>query len=130
MRKLWGRSKMVGKTVEDRLLSLGYAAKGRNDYVKNHRTVHVTRSSEFGTYMRIKWRESWKGDLAVVFDYSSAGGPVCVVPLSAMFASSFVTEKRRKDSYVHSLYWWSQRFPLNHELARLVLSFKDRWDLL
>jgi hypothetical protein len=125
-----GKSKALRNEVEDRLLRLGYAESRRNEWVKNDRTVHVMHSSEFSRCMRIKWREAWKVDSAVVFDYSPAGGPVFVVPLSKLFASRFVSEKRRKDSYVNSSLWWSQRFPMDHELARVVLGFKDNWNLL
>ncbi len=122
--------KVLRNEVEDKLQSIGYMEKRRNEWIKDERTVHVAHSSEYGSCVRIRWRESWKLDFAIVFDYSPADGPICVVPRSKLFASRFVSEKRRKESYPNSRYWWSQVFPLDHELTRLVLSFRDRWDLL
>lgn len=117
--------------VESRLMGIGYEKTGRNTYTKDERVVHIVHSSEFeGGYMRVKWREEWKGDYAIIYDYTNAGGPVCVVPVDDVFTSDFVKEKRKKVSYANSRYWWTQKFPLNHELGRIVLSFKERWDLL
>lgn len=93
--------------------------------------MHIVHSSEFGRdYIRITWREKWKNDHAIVYDYSGVRGPVCIVPVPDLFMSDFVKEKRRKVSYANSRYWWSQRFSVDHELAKLVLSFEDQWDIL
>ena len=130
----------MGK-VEERLASLGYQRLQRNNlerslWVKGENTVRVVHSSEFkikyvkSIYVRVLWREEWKDDHAVVYDYSEGEGPVCIVPIIELFKSDFVEKKRRKDSYANSGYWWSQKFPVHHELATLVHNFRDRWDLL
>lgn len=117
--------------VEQKLESLGYEKTGRNAWEQRERVVHIVHSSDFGEdCIRVKWREEWKNDHAIIFDYSWAGGPVCVVPVNDLFSSDFVKEKRKEVSYVNSRHWWTQKFPRNHELGRLVLSFKERWDLL
>jgi hypothetical protein len=117
--------------VEQKLESLGYEKTGRNTWVQKRRVVHIMHSSDFGrNIIRIKWREEWKNDYAIIYDYSWAGGPVCIVPVKDLFMSDFVKEKRMKASYANSRYWWTQKFPLDHELGRLVLNFKERWDLL
>jgi hypothetical protein len=90
--------------VEQRLESLGYGKIRRNMWLQKKQVVHIVHSSEFGR--------------------------TCIVPVRDLFMSDFVKEKRQKISYVNSGYWWSQKFPLDHELGRLVLSFKERWDLL
>jgi len=116
--------------VEEEMLNCGYEKKRRNRWIREDRVVRVVRSSEFGRWLRIRWREDWKNDYAIIYDYSSGGGPICVVPISALFDSEFVKERRKKISYANSGYWWSQLFPMNHELVRLVLSFQGRWDIL
>ena len=117
--------------VEEKLVNLGYRNARGNKWTKENRVVHIVHSSEFGRdYIRIMWREQWKDDYAIIYDYSSERGPICVVPVSVLFMSDFVKEKRRKISYANSEYWWSQRFPVDHELVGLVLSFEDRWDIL
>lgn len=87
-------------------------------------------SSEFGRYIRIMWREKWKDDHALVYDYSRGQGPVCIVAVSDLFTSHFVNGKRKKVSYTHSRHYWSQKFPLDHELAKLVLGFQGQWNVL
>jgi hypothetical protein len=117
--------------VEQRLESLGYGKIRRNMWLQKKQVVHIVHSSEFGrSYICVMWREEWENDYAIIYDYSSGGGPTCIVPVRDLFMSDFVKEKRQKISYVNSGYWWSQKFPLDHELGRLVLSFKERWDLL
>jgi len=117
--------------VEEKLLNLGYRKIREKKWIKRKWAVHVIHSSEFGKYyIRIMWREEWKDDHAIIYDYSSAGGPVCVVPVSDLFISDFVKEKRKSNAYANSGFWWSQRFPADHKLAKLVLSFEGRWDLL
>lgn len=65
--------------------------------------VHVMHSSEFvNKYIRIMWREGWKDDHAIIYDYSNVGGPVCIVPVADLFMSDFVREKRNQDSYANS----------------------------
>lgn len=117
--------------VEEKLMNLAYRKVRRNKWIRGNRVVRIVHSSEFRrNYIRIWWREEWKDDHAIVFDYSGVGGPVCIVPVFDLFMSDFVNEKRRKESYANSKYWWSQRFPADHELVKLVLSFEGRWDFL
>ena len=116
--------------VKQRLESLGYEKVRGNTWLQKTRVVHIVHSSEFGSYIRVVWREEWENDYAIIYDYSSGGGPTCIVPVHDLFMSHFVKEKRQKISYANSGYWWSQRFPSDHELVRLVLSFKERWDIL
>jgi len=122
---------IVGNMVEAKLVNLGYRKIRGNKWIKEDRVVHLVHSSEFGrNYIRIMWREEWKDDHAIVYDYSNGGGPVCIVPVSDLFVSDFVKEKRRKVSYANSGYYWSQKFPVDHELVKLVLNFKGQWDIL
>lgn len=117
--------------IEDKLVSLGYQKIGRAEWNNGKKVVHVVHSSEFDReYIRIMWREEWKAHNAIIYDYSKVRRPVCIVPLPDLLSSDFVKEKRRRISYANSGYWWSQRFPTNHELVKLILSFKDRWDLI
>ena len=117
--------------VEEKLVNLAYKKVRNNKWIRGKRVVRIIHSSEFRrNYIRIWWREKWKDDYAIVFDYSGAGGPVCIVPVPDLFMSDFVKEKRRKESYANSGYWWSQNFPIDHGLVKLVLSFEGRWDFL
>lgn len=124
------KNKEIGNIVERKLMNLDYKKRGKNNWVKGNRVVHVVRSSEFGRSTRIKWKEEWKDDHAIVYDYSVARGPICVVPVSVLFMSDFVREKRRSDAYANSGYWWSQVYPPDHELVKLILSFEGRWDIV
>ena len=119
--------------VEQRLESLGYGKIRRNTWLQERRVVHIVHSSEFGrSYIRIMWREELENDYAIMYDYSSGGGPTCIVPIRDLFLSNFVKKRDRifPTRIVGIGYWWSQKFPSDHELVRLVLSFKERWDLL
>ena len=116
--------------IEDRLVSLGYRNTRGNEWRRTDRIVNVVHSSEFNKeYVRISWREEWKNHYAIVYDYTMAKGPVCIVPVPDLLSSEFVENKRRMISYRNSGYWWSQKFPTDHELVSVVLGFKDRWDL-
>jgi len=86
-------------------------------------------SSE-GIFGSHTWRDEWKDDHAIIYDYSSVRGPICVVPVPILFKSDFVKKKRESKAYANSGYWWTQTFPLDHELARMILSFQDQWDML
>lgn len=121
---------MSDRTVEDKLTSLNYQkeVKGKK-WVNGNRIVHVEQSKERNRF-RIDWREEWKNHHAIIFDYSTVGGPVCVVPVTEFLGSHFVDKKRKQDSYKNSGYWWSQKFPIDHELTQLVLKFENRWDVL
>ena len=124
------KKKKIESTTEQKVAALGYIKMGRSSWVRAKRAVHVVRSSKFGRHIRIIWREEWKNGHAIVYDYSDVRGPVCVVPIPVLFASDFVRKKRQSNAYANSGYWWSQIFPINHELSKLVLSFKNRWDIL
>lgn len=133
---VWRESKIHGKKIdlyhytEKKLLALGYDRIHRNKWVNGKRIVQVVHSSEYGRdYIRIWWKEDWRTYRAIVFDYSRAGGPICVVPVTEFFSSDFVNEKSEQDSYANREYW-SCNFPIDHKLAKRVLSFKDRWNVL
>lgn len=116
--------------TEGKLSSLGYRKESRgNSFAKGDKKIHVSYSSEFGSTMRIHWKERWRNDYAAIYDYSVVGGPVCVIPMKILFESNFVRHKRA-EGYGKSKDQWSQPFPLDHELSKLVLSFKEKWNLL
>ena len=56
--------------------------------------------------------------------------PVCVVPINVLYHCDFVSEKRLSDGYENSGYWWTQRFPVDHELTQLILNYGDNWKIL
>ena len=117
--------------VESKLGSLGYRNLKHNLWIKGKKSVQIVHSSESkGSYFRIVWKEKWKGYDIIIFDYSVGDGPTCIMPIDVLLQSPFVTEKRKQDSYVNSGNWWSQRFPIYHDLTQLVLSYKNRWNLL
>ena len=117
-------------TVEDKLSSLGYQNTKGKTWVKNDSIVHLeqTKDNTVGSIL-IYWRENWKDDHAIVFDYSYSKCAVCIVPIDKLFSVKFVLNKRA-EGYGDSLNWWSQKFPLDHPLAQLVLSYQNRWDIL
>lgn len=117
--------------VEEQLKIRGYRKCGPKKWKKNSWVVNIVTSSEDRLeYYRIKWREEWKNNKAIIYDYTQTKGPICIVPTEALFNSDFVKEKREEESYKNSKLWWTQRFPVDHELTQLVLSYKDRWNLL
>lgn len=120
---------MSNRTVEDKLASLRYQkeVKGKK-WVNGDRIVHVEQSKKRNRF-RIYWREEWKDHHAIIFDYSHADGPVCIVPIRVLFKSDFVT-KKREESYGDSVDWWSESCSIDHELTQLVLKFENRWDVL
>ena len=62
--------------VEDRLQMIGYRKRRGNLWVKNGSRVNVVHSKErLRGYYRITFREKWNEDHAVIYDYSSTGGP-------------------------------------------------------
>ena len=107
--------------VEDKLKSLEYRESRGNVWINEKRTVQVQHSSECQRdAFRIIWKEEWKDYHVLILDYSAVEGPVCIVPASVLFKSSFVTEKRVEDSYQNSGYWWSQKLiPLVMAASRL-----------
>lgn len=116
--------------LENHLLNLGYRKTNRTEWQKNDRVIHVPTSGYFGSYLCITWKEKWKSDYAIIYDYSKAGGPVCIVPIHEFFDTDFVREKRQQESYKNSGYWWTQTFSIDKPLAQFVLSYKDRWDII
>jgi hypothetical protein len=119
------------RIVEKKMPELGYQRVGRRLWSKGKKTVRVVTSSErHKGYLRILWREEWKDYDTIIYDYSSGVGSVCIVPVKVLFNSPFATQKRKESAYTNSGNWWSQRFPVNHEFRKLVLSYKNRWDLL
>jgi hypothetical protein len=124
----------MGK-IEEKLAALGYQRLQHNSlerrlWIKGENKVRVVYSSEYNRYMRILWREEWKDYYAIIYDYSRSKGPTCIIPVSVLYNSPFVKEKRKQSQYAKSGNWWSQRFPKSHEFRQLVLSYKERWDLL
>lgn len=66
--------------VEEKLVNLEYRNVLRNRWIRENRVVYVVHSSEFGKdFVRIKWREEWKDDHTIVYDYSSGGTHMCGV---------------------------------------------------
>jgi len=118
----------VGK-LEDELRSLGFQKNRAANWTRKHDIVQIVRSSE-RPKLRVMWREYWKDFLAIIFDYSEADGPICIVPTSVLFNLPFISEKRKDQAYVNSGYYWSQLFNIEDSLAQLVLSFENRWDIL
>ena len=118
-------------TVEDKLGTMGFRKAKANFWTRRNQFVQVVHSTEYNRdIIRVMWKEEWKNYSAIIFDYSSANGPVCIVPVDVLFNSNFVKKKRKQKSYANSGYWWSQKFPTNHELPRLVLKHENRWDLI
>lgn len=124
------RDRLNHNFLKQKLTSLGYKNTVGKTWVKGNKTIHIVQSSQFGKRTRIYWRESWKGHQAIIYDYSKVQEPVCIVPISKLFSTDFVRKKREQTSYANSIYWWSQKFPKNHELIKLILSYKDRWAIL
>jgi hypothetical protein len=112
------------------LLDRGYWKINDAEWQKSDRVIHVSSSGFFGSHLRITWKEKWKNDYSIIYDYSKANGPVCIVPIPEFFDTDFVQEKRQQESYKNSGYWWTQTFSIDKPLAQFVLSYKDRWDIL
>ena len=120
----------MATSLESKLVTLGYRRTSKNEWAKNNRIIHVVTSVEYGPRIRVTWKEKWKDDHAVIFDYSKAQGPTCIIPVPILFKASFIEEKRKTQAYKNSQYWWTQTFQEEHELPQLVLTFQNRWDLL
>lgn len=128
MSESWCRN--MDDTIE-KLELLGYEKQKGKTWQKNNQLVSIVQSCERKLgYYRIKWRESWKNNKAIIYDYSQVGGPICIVPAEELFNSEFIKEKRKNISYENSQFWWTQPFPSSHELAQLILRYTDRWDIL
>jgi hypothetical protein len=115
--------------VEPRLTLLGYLGYA-NAWRKGDRAIQIIKSKEFGYRIRVNWKDSWQDHYALIFDYSQCDGPVCIVPTKALFEAKFVREKKATQAYANCGHQWSQPFPKDHELSKLILNYTDRWDLL
>ncbi|MDI9578819.1 MAG: hypothetical protein QM398_11880 [Thermoproteota archaeon] len=122
--------KQTSGKLENILTERGYKQTSKNGWVKSNRFVQVVNSLEHDFYVRVTWKEKWRNYYAIIFDYSAVNGPICVVPTKALFETNFVIEKRRTVAYANSGYWWTQKFPENHELSQLIIEHKNHWDLL
>lgn len=117
--------------VEEKLRLLGYRKRRGNTWVNGIRKVNVQHSIEYDRYhMRVVWNDKWVNYNALIFDYSAVHGPICIVPTNVFFKNSYIVEKRMEDSYENSGNYWSQPFPVDHEIVSLILEYADRWDLL
>jgi uracil-DNA glycosylase len=121
------------------LFALGYTKQKNNVLVRDNKVVTFSCSSEYDSYrMAVFWKEHWKQNYAHIYDYWAAGGPTCIVPIETLFANNFIQKKKKLPSHDNNpyyykgkqYYWWRQKVKKEHELARLILKFKDRWDLL
>lgn len=115
--------------LEHKLSELGFRQNRNNNWSRNFDIIQVVRFSERSS-VRVTWKEEWKNYFAIIFDYTEASGPICVVPTKVLFNSPFVFRKRHERSYINSGNYWSQLFFLNDDLPQLVLSYADRWDIL
>jgi len=107
--------------------------------IKADKIVTFSCSSEFNRdYRVVFWREHWMRHFAHIYDYWVVNGPTCIVPIKVLFESSFIKKKKELPSHdnnpytykVDVYYWWRQKVKHKHELANLVLQYKDYWDLL
>lgn len=134
------RSKTMGNqtTLSDELLALGYTEVENHTVSNGKKTVSYSLSSEFGEQIAIFWKDHWEKNYAHIYDFRTAGGPVCIVPTKQLFALPFIRNKRAFPTYKNNpysyanetYYWWRQKVRKDHEVARLILSYSDRWDLL
>jgi len=113
--------------IEKQLAEYGYQ-KLNKKISKGDRRVNLVVSKDYGVRTRIYWREKWKDDFAVIYDYKLANGPTCIVPMKALFETNYVKNKRK--DYGESKDWWSGTYAHDHELTRLILGYKDKWDIL
>jgi hypothetical protein len=125
--------------LQTELLSLGYKPQERNTLVKVNKVITFSCSSEYNPYyIAVFWREHWESNFAHIYDYWTAGGPTCIVPTKVLFDSAFIKMKKELPSHDRNpyfykgkkYYWWRQKVKPDHELAQLVIKYKNRWDLL
>ena len=117
--------------IESELWSRGFHQNQNNNWTKESKIVQIAHYSQFqNKSIRVSWKETWKNCFALIFDYSSGGGPICVVPAQVFFSSRFVGEKRKMLSYRNSGFCWSQTFKLRDELPQLLLRYKDKWGII
>ena len=76
--------------TESEFSKRGYDKTSRTEWQKQDRIIHILRSKDYGSRIRITWKEKWKNDHAIVYDYSKANGPVCIVPIAELFKTDFV----------------------------------------
>jgi hypothetical protein len=82
--------------IESELWSRGFRQNQNNYWTKENKIVQIAHYSQFqNNGIRVSWKETWKDYFALIFDYSSGGGPICIVPVQAFFSSRFVDEKRQ-----------------------------------
>jgi uracil-DNA glycosylase len=116
--------------IQNKLLSMGYRKQGTK-MVKDNRTVNIVVSQEYGSLLRVRWDYfQWQDDFATIYDYSATGGPTCIVPLEKLFATKFFTDLKKRPAFNNNKGVWSAAFPVDKEIPQLVLSYKDKWDLL
>ncbi|MGA2683220.1 MAG: hypothetical protein ABSF44_15645 [Candidatus Bathyarchaeia archaeon] len=82
--------------LQGKLASFGFRQNRKNNWSNGHSKVQIVTSSEFSqNAVRVSWKEEWKEYLAIIFDYSTAQGPVCIVPTTLFFTSQFVSKNAR-----------------------------------
>jgi hypothetical protein len=116
--------------IESELLSRGYKRNRETNWVNGDKIVQVVAREFRNGKIWVCWDEAWKDYYCLIFDYSKAGGPTCVVPANGFFNFPFVFNKRQTSAYANSRYTWRQPFDLSHELSQFILGYKDRWDML
>ncbi len=120
----------VKQRIQNKLISMGYRKQGTK-MVKGNRTVNVVVSQEYGSLLRVRWDYfQWQDDFATIYDYSAAGGPTCIVPLKELFASKFFTDLKKRPAFKNNNGVWSAAFPIDKEIPQLILSYKNKWELL
>ena len=126
----YASTKIARDSIRTKLTALSYKEQG-SKMVKANRTVNIVCSSEVGDSIRVSWRyKEWANDYATIYDYSAGSGPTCIVPLEKLWKSTFISQLKTRKSFEKNNGNWSGLFPVGKEIAQLVLSYKDRWDLL
>ena len=116
--------------TESELLARGYKRKRDTNWVNGDKIVQVVARELKNGKIYVCWDEAWRDYFCLIFDYSKAEGPTCVVPAKGFFNFPFVYNKRQTPAYANSKYTWRQPFALSHELSQFILGYKDRWEVL
>lgn len=116
--------------IESELLSRGYKRNRETNWINGDKIVQVVAREFRNGRIWVCWDETWKDYFCLIFDYSKAGGPTCIMSADVFFNFPFVFNKRQTSAYANSKYTWRQPFSLSHELSQFILGYKDRWDLL
>jgi len=117
--------------VENRLTLAGYQKSKGNVWIKGNKKIQVVHSKEWNRdCARVTWKDKWEDYQAIIYDCTSTNCPAYVVPTQTLFNSDFVSKKRKQRSYANSGYWWTQKFPIDHELPRLIIKYGNRWDII